>query len=238
MAHLMHRFIADQAVQLVPANARVLDFGSGDGALVSALREVGFDAYGADIDEPGMTAQAGAHVYEIVAGRLPFADASFDAVCANQVFEHVADLEGALAEVRRVLKPGGAFLNVFPSLGVIREGHCGVPMAHWLQRWPRIQRRYLHAAHAIGLGYFRDHRSCAEWSAHMGAYLQRLTAYRREAVLIRAHGRHFATIIRREEALAAFRLKGTAATLALRLRPLTRRAVCSMGSMVIIAKAT
>jgi 2-polyprenyl-6-hydroxyphenyl methylase/3-demethylubiquinone-9 3-methyltransferase len=42
--------------------------------------------------------------------RLPFADASFDAVVAADVLEHVPDLPAAVAELTRVLRPGGSFL--------------------------------------------------------------------------------------------------------------------------------
>jgi len=45
-----------------------------------------------------------------VAGRLPFRDASFDAVVACLVFEHIDDVDAALGEVARVLEPGGRFL--------------------------------------------------------------------------------------------------------------------------------
>ena len=41
------------------------------------------------------------------ATQLPFGDANFDAVTSTQVYEYVADMEKALAEVRRVLRPGG-----------------------------------------------------------------------------------------------------------------------------------
>lgn len=41
------------------------------------------------------------------ATQLPFGDASFDAVTSTQVYEYVADMPRALAEVRRVLKPNG-----------------------------------------------------------------------------------------------------------------------------------
>jgi len=43
------------------------------------------------------------------AAALPFADASFDVVVACLVFEHVDDLDEAIAEVARVLRPGGTF---------------------------------------------------------------------------------------------------------------------------------
>ena len=49
-------------------------------------------------------------VYEVAdAQSLPFADASFDAMIANHMLYHIPDLPRALAEIRRVLKPGGRF---------------------------------------------------------------------------------------------------------------------------------
>jgi SAM-dependent methyltransferase len=46
---------------------------------------------------------------------LPFADASFDTVLSFQVFEHVADTRRYLAEIRRVLRPGGHLVLVTPD---------------------------------------------------------------------------------------------------------------------------
>jgi SAM-dependent methyltransferase len=45
---------------------------------------------------------------------LPFADSSFDLVCAFDIIEHVEDDEGALSEVSRTVKPGGAILVSLP----------------------------------------------------------------------------------------------------------------------------
>lgn len=45
---------------------------------------------------------------------LPFADATFDAVCALDIIEHVVDDDGALAELARVAKPGAAVLLSAP----------------------------------------------------------------------------------------------------------------------------
>lgn len=50
---------------------------------------------------------------------LPFDDASFDVVISNAVFEHVPDVPAALAQVVRVLRPGGVChirIHLFPSL--------------------------------------------------------------------------------------------------------------------------
>ena len=49
------------------------------------------------------------------ATRLPFADATFDAVITSEVLEHVPDDTGALAEMVRVLTPGGVFAATVPS---------------------------------------------------------------------------------------------------------------------------
>ncbi|MFN4228312.1 class I SAM-dependent methyltransferase [Parvibaculum sp.] len=49
------------------------------------------------------------------AGQIPYADATFDLVFADNVVEHLADPVGVFREVHRVLKPGGAFLFKTPN---------------------------------------------------------------------------------------------------------------------------
>ncbi|MCA9975920.1 MAG: class I SAM-dependent methyltransferase [Anaerolineales bacterium] len=70
---------------------------------------------------PGMVAEAEAalahtghdfHFQPVDIQQLPFADASFDVVVANHMLYHVPDIEQALSEVRRVLKPGGRLYAV------------------------------------------------------------------------------------------------------------------------------
>ena len=71
------------------------------------------------------------HVKQIAPdGRLPFPDASFDAVTSNMVFEHIADFEKPVSEIARVLKPGGLFVVLFPSRELWFEQHVGLPFAH------------------------------------------------------------------------------------------------------------
>ena len=52
--------------------------------------------------------------------RLTHADASFDLVTSTEVFEHVADDRRGFAEIRRVLRPGGAFVFTVPLEDVAR----------------------------------------------------------------------------------------------------------------------
>ena len=49
--------------------------------------------------------------------RLPFADATFDCVVASEVLEHLTRDDEALAEIRRVLKPGGQIAVSVPRWG-------------------------------------------------------------------------------------------------------------------------
>lgn len=69
-----------------------------------------------------------ASVVDGVAGRLPAADASVDAVVSTLVLCSVPSVEAALAEVRRVLKPGGRFVFIEHV-----AAPAGTPL-RWLQR--------------------------------------------------------------------------------------------------------
>ena len=59
--------------------------------------------------------------------KVPWPDDTFDFVFATSVFEHVMDQEVAYAEIHRVLRPGGAFLNIFPSKWRPIEAHINIP---------------------------------------------------------------------------------------------------------------
>jgi SAM-dependent methyltransferase len=93
---------------------RVLDVGCGEGQVSRLAVRTGGRAVGVDPTWAQLTVAArrgGGPLYAgAVAGRLPFRDASFDAVVACLVFEHIDDVDAALGEVARVLEPGGRFL--------------------------------------------------------------------------------------------------------------------------------
>jgi SAM-dependent methyltransferase len=88
---------------------RLLDVGGGTGNYAAALRDEGWDPVVCD-RSPDMLARAAAKGLETVpadAQELPFADASFDALICVSMLHHVEDQPRALAEQRRVLRPGG-----------------------------------------------------------------------------------------------------------------------------------
>jgi ubiquinone biosynthesis O-methyltransferase len=97
---------------------RVLDLGCGGGFMAEALAERGALVTGID-PSPGAIDIARKHAetsglaigYAVGVGEsLDFADDSFDIVVCVDVLEHVADLDRVIAEIARVLKPGGLFL--------------------------------------------------------------------------------------------------------------------------------
>jgi len=90
----------------------VLDVGCGNGTYLSACRDRGAQVVGCDLSF-GML-QSARHDALVNADvmALPFASESLDVVLAPHMLYEVSDVEGALLEVRRVLKPGGVLLAV------------------------------------------------------------------------------------------------------------------------------
>ncbi|MBW3669002.1 MAG: class I SAM-dependent methyltransferase [Actinobacteria bacterium] len=96
--------------------ARVLDVGTGEGQLArlalhqsNAATAVGVDPTWSQIHTAHHRARGPVYA-QAGAAALPFPDESFDAVVACLVFEHIDDVDDAIAEVARVLTPRGRFL--------------------------------------------------------------------------------------------------------------------------------
>jgi 2-polyprenyl-3-methyl-5-hydroxy-6-metoxy-1,4-benzoquinol methylase len=118
------RFAARRAFLLdrVEPGRRVLDLGCGDGAFAAALLDAGCAVTMADVAEEALR-RARARAPQAAAVKLaegeplPFEEGAFDIVWAGEVLEHVADVVGLLAEVRRVLRWGGRVLVTTPWHG-------------------------------------------------------------------------------------------------------------------------
>ena len=96
-------------------NSRVLEVGCGSGEMaerIAALAGVALVATDSSEDCLELTAARGVDARHADVCYLPFDPGSFDVVYAGWVLDHVRDTERALAEVRRVLRPGGTFVAV------------------------------------------------------------------------------------------------------------------------------
>lgn len=136
----------DQIIPLVTAElggARaVLDLGCGEGQIARALAATGATVTGVDPTWRNLTVatrRAGGPRYlSAEAARLPLRDASVDAAVACLVFEHVDDVDAAIAEVARVLRPGGTFAFLLnhpllqtPGSGWIDDHLLDPPEQYW-----------------------------------------------------------------------------------------------------------
>jgi SAM-dependent methyltransferase len=111
-ASLRHNFARRlRALGAPRAGARLLDLGPAYGFAVDEARRLGWRAVGLEVSSAAARraiATIGAAVIAIGdAQRAPFADASFDAVTLWDVLEHLPKPHAAVAELARVLRPGG-----------------------------------------------------------------------------------------------------------------------------------
>lgn len=118
----VHGLAGDVLGWLAPQpGERILDLGCGDGQLSARIAVSGAAVIGLDAS-PQMAAAArsrGIDVQEGAAESMPFADRAFDAVFSNAALHWVRNHDAMLAEVRRVLKPGGRFVAEFGGHGNI-----------------------------------------------------------------------------------------------------------------------
>ncbi|MGB0210103.1 MAG: class I SAM-dependent methyltransferase [Ilumatobacteraceae bacterium] len=136
----------DQIIPLAVAEQggadRVLDLGCGDGQIARALASTGVSVVGVDptTNQIDVAAErAGGPVFaQAGAAVLPFSDGAFDGVIACLVFEHIDDVDAAIGEVARVLRPGGRFTFMLnhpllqtPGSGWIDDHMVDPPEQYW-----------------------------------------------------------------------------------------------------------
>ncbi|HQV83497.1 MAG TPA: class I SAM-dependent methyltransferase [Ornithinibacter sp.] len=118
---------------------RALDVGCSAGFIADELALAGATTTGVDIDEPGLAkarARFGERVdFRVARGEaLPFDDDTMDIVVLNHIYEHVVDPEAVVADIHRVLRPGGVlYLGIGHRWQVI-EPHHRLPFLSWLPR--------------------------------------------------------------------------------------------------------
>jgi SAM-dependent methyltransferase len=131
--------------ELLAGFDRVIDVGCGEGQVARRLAPngasavIGVDPSRAQLAEAARRGGAGGPILaRAEAAALPFADGSFDAVVACLVFEHIRAVDAAVAEVARVLRPGGRFafflnhpLLQVPNSGWIDDQVLDPPEQYW-----------------------------------------------------------------------------------------------------------
>jgi len=227
----------------------VLDYGCGSGQILEEGRKAGLEIYGAEVFYEGGNTRAeiekqgwlGTVVREIENGIIPFENNFFDLVTSNQVLEHVEDLDAVLYEIHRVLKPGGAFLCMFPTRERIREGHCGIPFIHWFPKQSRLRYFYALALRRMGFGYCKGDKLASQWVSDFLQWLDRFTFYR-DMETISTNFREYFEISLMDDDYIAFRLNRQGRTLLSRIfqlpfiRPLSCTLFRRLGQVVILAR--
>lgn len=107
----------DTVGRLLPfqAGERILEVGCGAGHLTRRLNDAGAEVVGVDAN-PNASAVAGSDLVRTMrAEALEFPDASFDSIVSVHAIEHIPELEEALQEMARVLRPGGRALFIYPA---------------------------------------------------------------------------------------------------------------------------
>lgn len=104
-------FLQEEVAQLAPG-ARVLDASAGTRPYAKYFRRQQYES----CDVPGGFYKC-KHDFECLLDAIPRPDATYDAVVLTQVLEHVPNPMAVIAEIHRVLKPGGVLLISVPLNG-------------------------------------------------------------------------------------------------------------------------
>lgn len=141
------QFILERRARLIRRHAPdlggvLLDYGCGNGAQTIAFvadfaRVVGVDVEAGHVQEfadavarLGLDDRVTPRYYD--GRRLPLGDGEIDAVISFEVLEHVADEQESLAEIRRVLRPGGWLALTVPNRWWLFETHgANLPLLPW-----------------------------------------------------------------------------------------------------------
>ena len=144
----------------------LLEIGSGTGAQLQILAAVCHSAVGIETAESAYTAHRRTEILEYDGLHIPFPDSSFDLVFSSNVIEHIADQAAIHAEMRRVLRPGGAALHIVPTAA----WRLWTSLAHYpalprnlLTRLTRSRRPVGHAGDTGNL----DHVQRRRWKARL-----------------------------------------------------------------------
>lgn len=103
---------------LIKPGIKVLEIGSGTGAMVNYLKNIGADIRGSEVNDEYIIFSKKNYSIDLVKinnDKLPFEDSSFDLIISFDVFEHIPDTDRHLQEVKRLLKIDGKYIFSTPN---------------------------------------------------------------------------------------------------------------------------
>lgn len=132
---ISNSLLLQQIELLVGGAGRLLDVGCGDGLLLTQAQSRGWESWGLEVSA-ALVAQIHArhdlkHVYHGTLGAAAYPSAFFDAVLLVNVIEHLRDPAGTLAEVARVVRPGGIVAVHTPNAGGLEARWRGPAWHHF-----------------------------------------------------------------------------------------------------------
>jgi len=141
------RTFRDRLRDLPATPGKLLDVGAATGFFVEQARRVGWDAIGVEPSDWAAAYARNELGVDVQTGTLEskqFPDAAFDVVTLWEVIEHLPDPRVTLAEIRRVLRPGGRLVLSTPDAGSVAARLSG---RRWLG-WRKVPEHLFFFDHA------------------------------------------------------------------------------------------
>lgn len=165
-----------EIADIQPESARVLDIGCGQGWAVFDAAKQGANAYGLDLSTE-LLLKARGHQARIPvelqsffvlgdSANAPFAPAVFDLIICTELIEHTTETDATLAEIQRVLKPGGWLVLSFPvkyvEKVIVRFSKAFLEYSGHVRQFTLREMGIFLGHH--GLRVVQTHRRFFEWS--------------------------------------------------------------------------
>jgi SAM-dependent methyltransferase len=190
-----YRYFIDHAARI---GGRMLDYGCGTGPMVTLGRTQNLDIWGADTYagyysewSKAVSPIAQDRILRIENDRANFPDEHFDLVLSNQVLEHVTNPEASIADMYRLLRPGGTLIAAFPVTGTWYEGHVGLYFVHHFGKGSKLRDVYFRSARRLGFGLYHRNATPAEWARISASTLDDACFYYPHARMTRAFEKIF-----------------------------------------------